>query len=92
MSAENFQQTEAEHQQLLQQLQTAEGALRKALHIHGFGDNVRAHLERALTHTREAYVSINEGKPVRTVQQLADDQNHIEQIMNQCRRKRSHRI
>lgn len=92
MSAENSNQTETEQQQLLQQLQAAEAALRKGLHIHGFGGNIRAHMERALTHTREAYVSINEGKPVRTVQQLAEDQNHIERLMNNCRRTRSQRI
>ena len=42
------------------------------LHQHGMDAIVRAHLERALAHIREAYIAVNEQTKVRTVQELAD--------------------
>ena len=45
---------------LLGQLQTAEVNLRAGLHQHGLDAIVRAHLERALAHIREAYIAVNE--------------------------------
>ncbi|MBP9903141.1 MAG: hypothetical protein KBH45_16900 [Verrucomicrobia bacterium] len=65
---------------LLGQLQTAEVNLRAGLHQHGLDVIVRAHLERALAHIREAYIAVNEQTKIRTVQELADQLARIEQM------------
>ena len=65
---------------LLGQLQTADVNLRAGLHQHGIEAIVRAHLERALAHIREAYIAVNEQTKVRTVQELADQLTRIEQM------------
>ena len=82
MSGE-LQAIEAKRQALLGQLRTAEAAVRAGLHAHGFGEMARAHLERAMAHIQEAYIAINESKPVRTVPQLVDDLQRIQQVMNE---------
>lgn len=86
MSAE-LQVIEAKRQALLGQLRTAEAAVRAGLHTIGFGETARAHLERALAHIQEAYLAINESKPVRSVHQLADDLNRIQKVMDDVRRQ-----
>ena len=78
-----LQAIEAKREALLGQLRTAEAAVRAGLHAHGFGEMARAHLERAMAHIQEAYIAINESKPVRTVPQLVDDLNRIQQVMNE---------
>ena len=65
---------------LLGQLQTAEVNLRAGLHQHGLDVIVRAHLERALAHIREAYIAVNEQTKIRTVQELADLLTRVEQM------------
>ena len=70
---------------LLGQLQTADVNLRAGLHQHGMDAIVRAHLERALAHIREAYIAVNEQAKIRTVQQLADQFSRIEQIQADLR-------
>ena len=65
---------------LLGQLQTADVNLRAGLHQHGIEAIVRAHLERALAHIREAYIAVNEQTKIRTVQELADQLTRIEQM------------
>ncbi len=65
---------------LLGQLQTAEVNLRAGLHQHGLDVIVRAHLERALAHIREACIAVNEQTRVRTVQELADQLTRVEQM------------
>jgi hypothetical protein len=82
MSGE-LQAIEAKRQALLGQIRTAEAAVRAGLHAHGFGEMARAHLERAMAHIQEAYIAINESKSVRTVPQLVDDLNRIQQVMNE---------
>ena len=53
----------------------------------------RAHLERAMAHIQEAYIAINESKPVRTVPQLVDDLNRIQQVMDDVQQRgKSQRI
>ena len=52
-----------------------------------FGANVRA-----LAHIGEAYLAINEGKAVRSVQQLVDDLIRVEQVIEDARRQKSQRI
>jgi len=70
---------------LLGQLQTAEVNLRAGLHQHGLDVIVRAHLERALAHIREAYIAVNEQTRVRTVQELADQLTRVEQMQADLR-------
>jgi len=80
---------EAKRQALLGQLRTAEAAVRAGLHVHGFGDTARAHLERAMAHINEAYIAIHETKSVRTVPQLVDDLNRIQQLMDDVQRRKA---
>lgn len=82
MNAE-LQAIEAKRQALLGQIRTAEASVRASLFTHGFGNAAREHLERAMAHIQEAYIAINESKPVRTVPQLVDDLNRIQQVMNE---------
>ena len=70
---------------LLGQLQTADANLRSGLHQHGMDAIVRAHLERALAHIREASIAVNEQTKVRTVQELADQLTRIEQMQADLR-------
>ena len=92
MNPDDINMVEAKRQALLGQLKAAESALRSSLHTHGFGSIARAHLERALAHLGEAYVAINETKQVRTVPQLVDDLNRIQQVMDDARRGKSQRV
>ena len=92
MKSDDFKMVEAKRQELLGQLKAAESALRAGLHTEGFGSTARAHMERAMAHICEAYVAINEAKQVRTVQQLVDDLNRIQQVMDDARRGQSQRI
>ena len=87
MNTGEIQAIEARRQALLGQLRTAEAAVRAGLHAHGFGDTARAHLERALAHISEAYIAINENTAVRTVPQLVDDLNRIQQVMDDVQRR-----
>ena len=52
----------------------------------------RSHLERARAHINEAYIAINENIAVRTVPQLVDDLNRIQQVMDDVQRRKSQRI
>ena len=70
---------------LLGQLQTADVNLRTGLHQHGTDALVRAHLERALAHIREAHIAVNEQTKIRTVQELADQLTRIEQMQADLR-------
>ena len=92
MSANEHNAIESQLQGLLGQLKAAESALRTGLHVHGFGGTAQAHMERALAHIREAYIVINEARQVRSVQQLVDDLNRIQQVMDDARRGKSQRI
>jgi len=83
---------ESQRQALLGQLTAAETALRSGLHTRGFGETARAHMERAWAHICEAYIAINESKSVRTVQQLVDDLNRVQQVMDDVQRRKSQRI
>jgi hypothetical protein len=85
----DLQAIEAKRQELLGQIRTAEAAMRAGLHISGFGNAAREHLERAMAHIQEAYIAINETKAIRTVSQLVDDLNRIQQVMNQ---HKTHRV
>jgi hypothetical protein len=92
MNPGELQKIEAERQSLLGQLTAAETALRNGLRTHGFGETARAHMERAHAHISEAFIAINEGRPVRTVSQLVDDLNRVQKVMNYMRRRNSQHI
>jgi uncharacterized membrane protein YccC len=78
---------ESRRQALLGQLRNAEATLRGSLHARGFGNVAREHLERALAHLQEAYISINETKSVRSVPQLVEDLTRIEQVCRELRQQ-----
>ena len=80
MNAGAINRLERQRRTLLGQLQTADVNLRAGLHQHGMDAIVRAHLERALAHIREAHIAVNEQTKVRTVQELADQLMRIEQM------------
>ena len=92
MNSDDLNAVNAKRQALLGQLKAAESALRSGLHTHGFGETARAHMERALAHISEAYVTINEARPVRTVQQLVEDLSRIQKVMDDAKRGKSQRI
>ena len=51
---------------ILAQLNDAESALRENLHRHDLDPTARAHMERALSHPREAYIAqTRSAKPAR---------------------------
>ncbi|MGA2801507.1 MAG: hypothetical protein ABSE97_03935 [Verrucomicrobiota bacterium] len=87
MNADEIKLIESQRQALLGQLRAAEAAVRTGLHTHGFGNTARAHMERAMAHIQEAYVAINELRAVRSVPQLVEDLNRIEQACNELRQQ-----
>ena len=80
MNAGALNRLERLRRTLLGQLQTADVNLRAGLHQHGMDALVRAHLERALAHIREATIAVNEKVKIRSVQELADQLARIEQM------------
>lgn len=85
MNAGALNRLELLRRTLLGQLQTADANLRSGLHQHGMDAIVRAHLERALAHIREAIIAVNEQVKIRSVQELADQLAHIEQMQADLR-------
>ena len=85
MNASALNRLELARNTLLGQLHTADFNLRAGLHQHGLDAIVRAHLERALAHIREACIAVNEQSKVRTVQELADQLTRIEQMQVELR-------
>ena len=92
MKPEELKAIEEQRQALLDQLKTAEAALRKNLHTHGFGYTARAHMERALSHILEAYIALNEINRARTVQQLVSDLVRVQRVMDEASRGQSQHI
>ncbi len=80
MNAGSLNRLELRRRALLGQLQTADANLRSGLHQHGMDALVRAHLERALAHIREATIAVNEHAKIRSVQELAEQLARIEQM------------
>ena len=85
MNASALNHLELRRRMLLGQLQTADVNLRAGLHQHDMDAIVRAHLERALAHIREASIAVNEQTIIRTVQELADQLMRIEQMQADLR-------
>jgi hypothetical protein len=74
---------------ILAQLNDAESALRENLHRHDLDPTARAHMERALSHVREAYVATNEVGKARTVQQLVGDLDKFDRLLEKVRHRES---
>ena len=85
MNACSFNRLELLRRALLGQLQTADVNLRSGLHQHGVDALVRAHLERALAHIREATIAVNEQTKIRSVQELTEQLARIEQMQADLR-------
>ena len=58
---------------IVEQLDTADQALRENLHRHDLDPTAREHMERALSHVREAHIPTNEIGKARSVRRLVGD-------------------
>jgi hypothetical protein len=74
---------------ILEQLNTADEALRQNLHRHDLDPTARAHMERALNHVREACIATNDVGKARPVQTLVRDLENTELLFAKIRN--SHR-
>jgi hypothetical protein len=72
---------------IFEQLDTADQALRENLHRSDLDATAREHMERALSHVREAYVATNEIGKARSVQQLVGDLEKVNHIVSKVRRR-----
>ncbi|MCI0541959.1 MAG: hypothetical protein L0Z50_42730 [Verrucomicrobiales bacterium] len=72
---------------ILEELNTAEQALRENLHRHDLDPTAREHMERALSHVREAYVATNEIGKGRSVQRLVGDLEKVERLTDKVRKR-----
>jgi hypothetical protein len=70
---------------LLARFQAIDMTLRTCLHKGGMNAIVRAHLERAIAHIREAHIAVNENIEVRTVQELASQLARIDEMREDLR-------
>ena len=77
-----------DNRHILELLNDAESALRENLHRHDLDSNARAHMERAASHTREAYIATNEIGKARTVQRLVDDLDKADRLVARLRGQR----
>ena len=74
---------------ILAQLNDAERALRENLHRHDLDPTARVHMERALSHIREAYVATNEVGKARTVQRLVSDLDQFDRLLEKVGHRES---
>jgi len=73
------------NRRILELLNEAESALRGNLHRHHIDPTARAHMERALNHTREAYIATNEMGKARSVQQLVGHLEKVDHLLEKVR-------
>ena len=73
---------------IFEQLDTAEQALRENLHRNDLDPTAREHMERALSHVREAHIATNEIGKARSVRCLVSDLEKVIPIMAKVRRYR----
>ena len=73
---------------ILEQLDTADQALRENLHRHDLDPTAREHMERAMSHVREAYIATNEIGKAFSVQRLVSDMEKVEHILSKLRKQR----
>ncbi len=72
---------------ILTQLNEVEKVLRENLHRHDLDPTARVHMERALSHTREAYIATNEVGKARTVHRLVSDLEKVERLTEKLRKR-----
>ena len=72
---------------IFEQLDTAEQALRENLHRNDLDPTAREHIERALSHVREAYIATNEIGKARSVSQIVGDQEKVNHLVAKVRRR-----
>ena len=72
---------------IFEQLDTADQALRENLHRNDLDPTAREHMERALSHVREAYIATNEIGKARSIQQLVGDLEKVNHIVTKVRRR-----
>jgi hypothetical protein len=72
---------------ILEELNTAEQSLRENLHRHDLDPTAREHMERALSHVREAYIATNEIGKARSVQRLVGDLERVERLTEKAHRR-----
>ena len=72
---------------IIEQLGTAEQALRENLHRHDLDPTAREHMERALSHVHEAHIATNEIGKARPVQRLVDDLENVDRLVEKVRRR-----
>ena len=72
---------------IFEQLDTAEQALRENLHRNDLDSTAREHMERALSHVREAYIATNEIGKARSVQRLVGDLEKVDRLVDKVRRR-----
>ena len=72
---------------ILEQLDTADQALRENLHRHDLDPTAREHMERAMSHVREAFIATNEIGKARSVQRLVGDVEKVGHLMSKLRKQ-----
>ena len=72
---------------ILEELNNAEQALRENLHRNDLEPTAREHMERALSHVREAYIATNEIGKARSVQRLVGDLEKVERLTDKVRKR-----
>lgn len=72
---------------IIEQLDTADQALRENLHRHDLDPTAREHMERALSHVREACIATNEIGKARSVQRLVSDVEKVDHLLAKVRKK-----
>jgi len=72
---------------IFEQLDTAEQALRENLHRNDLDPTAREHMERALSHVREAYIATNEIGKARSVRRLVGELEKVERIVEKVRHR-----
>jgi hypothetical protein len=72
---------------IFEQLNTAEQALRENLHRNDLDPTAREHMERALSHVREAYIATNEIGKARSVQRLVGDLEKVDRLVEKVRHR-----
>ena len=72
---------------ILEQLDIADQALRENLHRHDLDLIAREHMERAMSHVREAYIATNEIGKARSVQRLVGDVEKVGHLLSKLRKQ-----
>jgi len=72
---------------IIEQLGIADQALRENLHRHDLDPTAREHLERALSHVREAHIATNEIGKARSVRRLVGDLEKVDHLTEKLRKR-----